>query len=373
MMFEEKIHVGRPCIGNREEFLARVNDIIDRRWLSNSGRYVLEFEKRVADFVGVKHCISMCNATAALEISARALGLSGEIIVPSFTFVATAHALQWQGITPVFADIDPKTHNIDPCKIERLITPKTTGIIGVHVWGRGCETEKIEDIGRKYGLKVMYDASHAFGCSHHGKMIGGFGECEVFSFHATKFINTLEGGCVVTDNDDLAYQIRMMTNFGFVDYDRVDYLGINGKMNEISGAMGLTNLDSMGEIVDNNRKNYGAYRSGLDGLPGLSLIDYNTQEECNFQYVVLEIDNEKCPVQRDELVQELHANNVLARKYFWPGCHRMEPYKSLQPNASMHLPETERLSAGIIVLPTGQTIDQASVHKITSIIRKQFV
>jgi dTDP-4-amino-4,6-dideoxygalactose transaminase len=370
MMFEDKIHVGRPCIGNREEFLARVSDILDRRWLSNSGRYVLEFEKRVADFVGVKHCISMCNATAALEISARALGLSGEVIVPSFTFVATAHALQWQGITPVFADINPETHNIDARKIECLITPKTTGIIGVHVWGRGCQTDQIEELGKKHGLRVMYDASHAFGCSLKGKMIGGFGECEVFSFHATKFINTLEGGCVVTDNDELAYQIRMMTNFGFVDYDRVDYLGINGKMNEVSAAMGLTNLDSIREIVDNNRKNYEAYRSGLQGLEGLSLINYDTREICNYQYVVLTIDPDKCPVSRDEIVRELHANNVLARKYFWPGCHRMEPYKSLQPNASLLLPETERLSSQIIVLPTGQTIDVDVVEKITSIMRK---
>ena len=214
------LHVGRPNIGNRERFLQRVNEILDRRWLSNNGPVVQEFEKKIAETLGVKHAIAMCNATAAIEIACRALGLKGEVILPSYTFVATAHALQWQEITPVFCDMDPATHNIDPAKIERLITPKTTGIVGVHVWGRGCDTEAIQEIAARRNLKVMYDASHGFGCSKAGRMIGAFGECEVFSFHATKFINALEGGVVATNNDELAYQMRMMTNFGFTDFDK---------------------------------------------------------------------------------------------------------------------------------------------------------
>lgn len=367
--FKEKLHVGRPCIGNREAFLARVEDILDRRWLSNSGRYVLEFEKRVADLVGVEYCVSVCNATAALEIAARALGLTGEVIIPSYTFVATAHALQWQGITPVFADMDPSTHNIDPKCIERLITPRTTGIVGVHVWGRGCDTDALEAIGDKHGLKVMYDASHGFGCSRNGKMLGGFGSCEVFSFHATKFINSLEGGVVVTNDGELAGKIRMMTNFGFTNYDLVEYLGINGKMNEISAAMGITNLESLDEIVSGNLANYTAYQNGLSDVPGISVIQYDSNERCNYQYVVLEIDPAVCLRSRDEIVDALHANNVLARKYFWPGCHRMEPYRSLQPNASLLLPETERIAARIIVLPTGQTVDEMTVQSVCDLIR----
>jgi dTDP-4-amino-4,6-dideoxygalactose transaminase len=353
---KHQLHVGRPNIGDRESFIKRINQILDRRWLSNNGPVVQEFERKVADILGAKHALAMCNATAAIEIACRALGLKGEVIVPSYTFIATAHALQWQEITPVFCDMNPVTHNIDPEKIERLITPRTTGIIGVHVWGRGCDTEAIEDIARRRGLKVMYDASHGFGCSRGGRMLGTFGECEVFSFHATKFINCLEGGIVATNNDELAYQMRMMTNFGFTGYDRVEYLGINGKMNEISAAMGMTNLEAMHEIIAVNRRNYVAYREGLAGMAGISVIDYDPAELNNYQYVVIEVDPELCKRNRDEIVEALHAKNIIARKYFWPGCHKMEPYRSLQPHARLLLPETERISQRIIVLPTGQAV-----------------
>lgn len=365
----DKLHVGRPNMGDRESFLKRVNDILDRRWFSNNGPIVQEFEKRIANLLGVKNVVAMCNATAAIEIACHALGLKGEVIVPSYTFIATAHALQWQGITPVFADMDPATHNIDPSKIERLITSKTTGIIGVHVWGRGCDTEKIEAIAVNHKLKVMYDSSHAFGCSKKGRMIGTFGECEVFSFHATKFINALEGGVVVTNNDQLAYQMRMMTNFGFVDFDRVEYLGINGKMNEISAAMGLTNLDAMEAIIETNRTNYELYRSELQDAPGISLIQYDTAEKNNYQYVVIEVDPAACSRGRDDLIKALHAENIMARKYFWPGCHRMEPYRSNNPGNSKTLAETEKVAARVIVLPTGQQLQRLDVKNICQIIR----
>jgi len=365
------LHVGGPNIGSRADFLERVNDILDRRWLSNRGCYVQEFEARLADFLGVRHVVAMCNATAALEISARALGLTGEVIVPSYTFVATAHALQWQGITPVFADIDPATHNIDPACIGRLITPQTSGIVGVHVWGRGCETEAIEAVAKRHGLRVMYDASHGFGCTRKGKRLGGNGECEVFSFHATKFINCLEGGAVATNDGELAHRMRMMTNFGFTGYDRVEYLGINGKMNEISAAMGLTNLEAMEEIISINKRNYLAYGAGLQGLPGISLVRYDPSELNNYQYVVAEVDPGSCPTDRDEIVSALHAENVIARKYFWPGCHRMEPYATLQPNAGNLLPETERIAGRVIVLPTGQAVDEPAVRQICGIIARR--
>ena len=363
------LHVGRPNMGDRKDFLKRVDEILDRRWLSNNGPVVQEFEKRIAEILGVKNVVAMCNATAAIEIACHALGLRGEVIVPSYTFIATAHALQWQGITPVFADMDPRTHNLNPEKIEKLITPKTTGMIGVHVWGRGCETDTLEKVAAKNRLKIMYDASHAFGCSHQGQMIGGFGECEVFSFHATKFINCLEGGVVTTNNDQLAHQMRMMTNFGFTGYDRVEYLGINGKMNEISAAMGLTNLEAMEEIIGTNRKNYENYRDQLRDIPGVKLVEYNPAEKNNYQYVVIEVDPAICRRGRDDIVEALHAENIIARKYFWPGCHRMEPYKSLFPDAYLTLSETERVSANVIVLPTGQQIQDSDLKRICGIIR----
>lgn len=363
------LHVGCPNLGDQERFLQRVKEILDRRWLSNRGPVVEEFESQVAATLGVKHVLAMCNATAALEIASRALKLSGEVIVPSFTFIATAHALQWQEITPVFCDIDPKTHNLDPQKIERLITPKTTGIIGVHLWGRGCATEEIEAIAKRRNLRVMYDASHGFGCSKNGRNLGTFGECEIFSFHATKFINSLEGGVVATNDDSLAYQMRMMTNFGFTGYDQVEYLGINGKMNEVSAAMGLTNLEAIEEIVSKNAENYRAYQAHLQGIKGVSLIDYPADEKNNYQYVVIEVEAELAGRPRDVIVQELHRNNIIARKYFWPGCHRMEPYRSLQPNAGLLLPQTELLADRVIVLPTGQAVDASRIEFVCKIIK----
>src|SRR5215216_6976868 len=218
-LFEVPLHVGRPNIGDRERLLERFNDILDRRWLSNGGPCVQELERTIEKLLGVKHCVTMCNATIALDIASRALGLQGEVIIPSFTFIATAHALQWQGVTPVFCDVDPQTHNLDPKRIQELITPRTTGILGVHVWGRPCAVEELTEIAHRHRLKLMYDAAHAFGCSYQGKMVGNFGELEVFSFHATKFFNTFEGGAVVTNNDELAARIRLMTNFGFKNYD----------------------------------------------------------------------------------------------------------------------------------------------------------
>ena len=254
--FREPLHVGRPNLGDRNRFLERAGEIFDRNRLTNDGPMVREFEERIRKIADVKHCVAMCNATIAMEIALRALELRGEVIVPAYTFIATAHALQWQEITPVFADVEPATHNMDPQSIERLLTPRTTGIIGVHVWGRPCDTEAIEAIAQKHHLKVMYDAAHAFGCSHQGRMIGGFGECEVFSFHATKFINSFEGGAVMTNNDDLAAKLRLMRNFGFAGYDKVIYAGTNGKMTEICAAMGLTSLESMQGMLAANRRNF---------------------------------------------------------------------------------------------------------------------
>ena len=370
--FDATLHVGRPNIGDRAAFLARVNDMLDRRWLSNDGPLVREFERRIADYVGVQHCVAMCNATIALEIAIRALELRGEVIVPAYTFVATPNAFQWQEITPVFADIVPITLTIDPASIERLITPRTTAIAGVHVWGRACDTDAIEIIAQKRGLKVLYDAAHAFGCSRGGKMIGGFGACEVFSFHATKFLNSFEGGAVVTNDDALADKLRLMRNFGFAGFDRVIYLGVNGKLTEVCAAMGLTSLDAIDGLVAVNRRNYLAYAEGLLGIPGISLLRYDPAERNNYQYVVVEVDPSIAPLSRDELVSVLHAENVLARKYFWPGCHRMEPYRSLQPNASLLLPQTELKASRIIVLPTGQTIDPGTIATICALFREAF-
>lgn len=370
--FSEKLHVGRPNIGNRSKLLGRINDILDNRWLTNDGPYVDLFEQRIADMIGVKHCIAICNATGALEITIRALELSGEVIVPAFTFVATAHAVRWQGLTPVFGDIDSTSYNLDPTQVERMITPRTSAIIGVHLWGRACDVEAFAEICARRGLKLLFDAAHAFGCSHKGKMIGAFGNAEIFSFHATKIINSFEGGAVATNNDVLAEKIRLMRNFGFAGYDNVTQLGLNGKMTEVCAAMGVTSLEAMPEIVELNRRNYEAYQDGLGGFPGISLIEYDPSECNNYHYIVIEIDPKKAPLNRDELLAVLHKENVLARRYFWPGCHRMAPYSSLYPKARLVLSQTERVASQVLVLPTGQTITPEIIRIICSLIRIAF-
>ncbi|MGD9035317.1 MAG: aminotransferase class I/II-fold pyridoxal phosphate-dependent enzyme [Syntrophobacterales bacterium] len=367
--FNDMLHVGRPNIGNRERLLEQINDILDRRWLTNRGIYVREFEQRIADFLGVKHCIAMCNGTVALEIAVRALGMKGEVIVPSFTFIATAHCLQWQEITPVFCDIDADTYTIDPTSLERLITPRTMGIIGVHLWGKSCDVEGLESIARKNNLSLLFDASHAFGCSHRGKLIGGLGDAEVFSFHATKFVNTFEGGAVTTNDDTLAEKMRLMKNFGFMGLDKVIYLGTNGKMSEMSAAMGLCSLEALEEFIDCNRRNYHAYRENLSGVSGLDLRSYDEREANNFQYIVVEVDADEAGVSRDELVEILHKENIRARRYFYPGCHRMEPYRSYYPNVGLLLPETEKISQRMLSLPTGTAITTGDIEKICQIIK----
>lgn len=364
--FSQPLHVGRPNIGNREAFLEYAEEIFDRGRLTNSGPLVQEFEKKVADLHNVKHCVSMCNGTIALEIAIRALGLEGEVIIPSYTFIATAHALHWQAITPVFADIDPITHTLDPESVHSMITPRTTGIIGVHLWGNISKTEALQAIADDHDLKLMFDAAHAFGCSRKGKMIGSFGACEVLSFHATKFFNTFEGGAVLTNNDELAETMRLMRNFGFSGMDNVIHPGTNGKMIEVAAAMGLVNLDSIDKVIETNRDNYHAYREELSTLPGITLMAYDEPGN-NYQYVVLEV-SEVCPATRDEIIEALHAENILARKYFWPGCHNMKPYKELHPHAGLLLPNTQQVADRVIVMPTGTTINRDIILTIISLI-----
>ncbi|HEY3824908.1 MAG TPA: DegT/DnrJ/EryC1/StrS family aminotransferase [Bryobacteraceae bacterium] len=367
--FDEPLHVGRPNVGNQERLMRRIQDVIESRWFSNNGPRVQEFEREAERFLGVKHFIAMCNGTIALEIAIRAAGFRGEVIVPSFTFVATAHSLQWQEITPVFCDVDPLTHNIDPGQIERLVTPRTTGIVGVHLWGRPCDVTALEEIAEKRGLGLLYDAAHAFGCSQQGRMIGNFGRAEVFSFHATKFLNTFEGGAVATNDDDLAKRIRLMKNFGFAGYDNVIYPGTNGKMTEMQAVMGLTGLESIDEFVRINRQNHQQYSSELADQTGITIAAYDSSEKCNYQYVILEVDEQITGLNRDELVAALHAENILARRYFFPGCHRMEPYRSHFPNAHLLLPNTTALARRVLALPTGSAVGLGEISVICRVLK----
>jgi len=214
----------------------------------------------------------------------------------------------------------------------------------------------------------MFDASHGFGCTLDGKLLGSFGQCEVFSFHATKFFNTFEGGAVVTNDDALAEKMRLMRNFGFSGYDNVIYPGTNGKLTEIAAAMGLTNLESLDEFVAVNRKNYQCYRRGVAALRGLNILEFNQSERNNYQYIVLEV-SPGCSVSRDRIIEVLHAENILARKYFWPGCHNMEPYRSYYPHAGLVLPNTGLVAERVVVLPTGTAMREEDIEMITSVLR----
>ncbi|MCJ0825704.1 aminotransferase class I/II-fold pyridoxal phosphate-dependent enzyme [Luteimonas sp. 50] len=366
--FAEPLHVGRPNIGDRQAFLRNVENVLDNQWLTNNGPLVREFERRIAQYLGVKHCVAMCNGTIALEIAIRALGLQGEVIVPSWTFVATAHALYWQGITPVFADIDPATHNLDPGAVRRMITPRTTGIIGVHLWGRAAPVDELQSIADEHGLKLMFDAAHAFGSTHKGESIGRFGACEVLSFHATKAFNTMEGGAVVTDDDELAEAMRLMRNFGFIGYDNVIHPGTNGKMIEVCAAMGLANLGGFDGIVATNRRNHAAYNQAFAGVPGVAVLDYDASERNSHHYVVVEVGG-GCPSSRDEILAALHAENILARKYFWPGSHGMKPYRDLFPHAGLLLPNTRAVAERVLVLPNGQSLPDGAIETVAGLFK----
>lgn len=368
--FAEPLHVGRPNVGDRRRLHRRLDEILDRRWLTNGGPLVEEFENRVAEQAGVRHCVAVCNATLGLQIAASALGLAGEVLVPAYTFVATCHALQWNGLEPVFCDVDPLTHTLDVRRATEQVTDRTAAVVGVHLWGGMCDVRALEAFARERGLPLLFDAAHAFGVENEAGAVGRFGKAEVFSFHATKFVNAFEGGAVVTDDDGLAAQMRLERNFGFADYDTVVALGTNAKMSEMSAAMGLTSLEAIEEILRRNQENALAYRAGLHELPGVRLFRAASGVRSNDQYVVIEVDASLAGRSRDDVMAYLHSHNVLARRYFYPGCHRMEPYRSRVHRPTPHLPVTEHLCSDVLVLPTGTAVTPDDVAIVCELIRK---
>lgn len=367
-LFAAPIHVGQPNIGDRDLFKKYVDEIFESRWLSNNGPFVQKFERKIEELLGVRNCIAMCNGTIALELAIRALGLKGEIIVPSFTFVATAHAIFSEGATPVFCDVNPLTHTIDPKSIENLINNNTSAIMGVHLWGQLCDHSAISEIASNHNLNIIYDAAHAFLCSKDNIMVGNLGDAEVLSFHATKFCNSFEGGAVLTNDDELAQKLRLMRNFGFSGKDQVIHHGTNGKMSEISAAMGIVSLESVDKFINTNKRNYDCYRKRLENIDGIKIIEYNEEDSNNYQYIVLEIDEKEFGLSRDLLLEILTKENILARRYFYPGCHNMEPYKSRYSTDENTLIETISLCNKVIILPTGTSISVNDIENMCGLI-----
>lgn len=365
--FAEPLHVGRPNLGNRRHFLARVRSMLDRRWLTNNGPFVRELEAALEAQLGVPHCVAVCNATIGMQLLVRALGLTGEVILPSFTFVASAHALAWEGLTPVFCDVEPGGHNIDPVSVRALVTSTTSAILGVHLWGRPCRVEELQAIADEHRLELIFDAAHALGCSHRGSAVGTFGRAEVFSFHATKFVNSFEGGAITTIDSELAAKLRLMRNFGFSDYDTVEMLGTNAKMSEVSAAMALTSLEAMPRTVMRNRRNLLLYEELLGRLPGIRVVKPPEDTTPNYQYVVIEVDQARNGIARDALLACLWKEGILARRYFYPGCHLMSPYVAMPGRDP--LKETSLLTHRVMVLPTGTAVQPAQIRAVASVIQ----
>lgn len=359
--FAEPRHVGRPNVGDRERVLELIGGAMDRRWLSNEGPLHQDFQERVRELSGAAHCVVVANATVGLQLAARALGMEGEIIVPSFTFVGTPHAVAFMGLRPVFCDIDEATHTLDPAAVAHAITPATGGIVGVHLWGRSAGAAALEALAAEHGLPLLFDAAHAFGCTAGGRPVATLGDAAVVSFHATKVAGAAEGGAILTDDPELARRLRRMRNFGFVGFDEVDEIGTNAKMSELNAAMGIASLESLGTFLEAGRRNYERYAAGLAGIEDVALIDYADGDVHNYHYVVVEVPAEV----RDDLIAVLQAEGVLARRYFHPGCHRLGPYRDGAPS----LPATDAVAARVVTLPTGTAMSVEDVDVVCAVIR----
>lgn len=369
--FPKPLVVGRPNIPDVDAVVDDIREILLSGTLSNNGPFLRRFEEAINRILGADHCVVTCNATAALELTCRALGLEGEVIVPSFTFIATAHALAWQGLTPVFVDVDPGTHTIDPASVEAAITSSTSAICGVHLWGNVCDIESLQAVADRQGLALWFDASHAFSVTHNSAMIGNFGRAEVFSFHATKFINAFEGGAIVTNDAELAHRLRGMRNFGFRGNRGVAHLGINAKMSEASAAMGLRSLECLDRIQSLNRRNYDRYSELLTPCQGIRVSAPLDPDGSNCQYVVIEIDAREAGISRNILLPILQAEGILTQRYFYPGCHLASPYREGHLRLNRRLPVTERLAQTVIQLPTGAGISIEDIERVCTLI--QFV
>jgi dTDP-4-amino-4,6-dideoxygalactose transaminase len=363
---KQAYHVGRPNLPDREKVLAKFAQVLDNQWLTNMGPLSLELEERISSMLGVKHCICVCNATTGLGLLQRSLDLQGEVIIPAFTFIATAHSLRWQRIDPVFCDVRMEDHLIDPAKIEALITPRTSAIMAVPIWGQPCDYTALQAIADKHDLKLIFDSAHAFGCKSGDRYLGGFGDAEVFSFHATKVFSTGEGGAITTNSDELAEKLRLMRNFGFTNYDKTDHIGTNAKMSEFAAAYGLVHLDELESIIEHNKKIHQTYLDEFNDFRELTFLDYTFPGKNNYQYIVAHVASDI----RDSLVDYFHSHNILLRRYFHPGCHRMEPYASHEQYMGLHLSNTNKISSEIVVFPTGTQVTPSTIKEFSNHYRK---
>lgn len=363
---EKQITVTSPLLPDLDEFHAMLKEIWASKWITNNGRFHRQLEKELAEYLKVPFVSLFTNGTLPLITALQALRITGEVITTPYSFVATTHSLWWNGIKPVFVDIDPATGNIDPDRIEAAITPKTTAIMPVHVYGKPCDTVRIQEIADKYGLKVIYDAAHAFGVEVNGESILNAGDMSTLSFHATKVYNTIEGGAMVMHDEKTKRRIDYLKNFGFAGETEVVAPGINSKVDEMRSAYGLLNLRQVDRAIANRRKVAQAYRAALRDVEGVTFFDDMPGVRHNYSYFPIFIDAEKFGRTRDELYFAMKDANVLGRRYFYPLISEFTTYRGLPSAAPENLPNAHRMADSVICLPMHHDLHDHDIERVVA-------
>lgn len=367
-MDKDIITVTSPLLPNLGEFTESLKKIWDSKWITNNGEFHKKLEAALAEYLKVPYVSLFTNGTLPLLTALQAMRITGEVITTPYSFVATTHALWWNGIKPVFVDIDPSTGNIDPEKIEAVITPRTTAILPVHVYGKPCDTEAIQAIADKYGLKVIYDAAHAFGVEVNGESILNAGDMSTLSFHATKVFNTIEGGAMVMHDEKTKKRIDYLKNFGFANEVEVVGPGINSKMDEVRSAYGLLNLKQVDNAIAARQRVANAYRKALRGVEGISFWDDMPGVRHNYSYFPIFVDAEKYGMTRDELYMKMKDQGVWGRRYFYPLISEFSTYRGLESSRPEKLPNAHKLADTVICLPMHHALKEDEISRIMDVI-----
>jgi len=363
------ITVTQPCLPPLEEFMPYLQQIWQNKWLTNNGPLHQQLEKELAEYLGVKYISVFSNGTLALITALQALNITGEVITTPFSFVATTHSLWWNKIKPVFVDIEPEYLNLDPTKIEAAITPQTTAIMPVHVYGNPCQVDEIQAIADKHGLKVIYDAAHAFGVKINGNSVLNYGDLSVLSFHATKVYSTIEGGAIICHTEEMKHHIDNLKNFGFHGETVVEEPGINAKLNEVQAAYGLLQLKYVDGFIDRRKEITELYRSLLKDISGIHFLDDMEGVTHGYSYFPILIDKDKFGKSRDELYEYLKSKNIYSRRYFYPLISSFEPYNKLESSAPHNLQMATKISEEVLCLPIYVELSDMQVTQIVEFIK----
>ena len=370
VMNEKQITVTAPLLPDLEEFNALLKEIWDSKWITNNGSFHKQLEKELAEYLKVPYISLFTNGTLPLLTALQALRITGEVITTPYSFVATTHSIWWNGCKPVFVDIDPATGNIDPDAIEAAITNKTTAIMPVHVYGKPCDVKRIKEIADKYGLKVIYDAAHAFGVEVDGESILNAGDMSTLSFHATKVYNTIEGGALVMHDEETKMRIDYLKNFGFAGETTVIAPGINSKMDEMRAAYGILNLRQVDAAIEARHQVAIKYREALRPVEGITFMDDMPGVKHNYSYFPIFVDAEKYGMTRDELYEKMRSHNVLGRRYFYPLISTFSTYRGLPSAAPVNLPKAHQVADSVICLPMHHELSAGDVDRVLELIVK---